>query len=177
MTNVRLIPARYNKQQAPSQRTIDPTDPDWLIPIELSQAVTDKGECVQQDLRANEARGANDTPKAHVPPKQPCGQVQAQENCDQDRNSIAIPYRTCTPSQREIFSKDGNIPTCRTTTPSQREIFSFPYRTATPSQREIFSQNSSDDDTSSSTQYSSSLTGTDTARSQSTVPLSTTHLG
>ena len=149
VTSVRYIPARSLSQPNPPTRTIDPSDPDLLIPIELSQASVGVSE---QDLERIEAREAIDTSKAHSPPQQPRGQIQAQRSDKNPIKSIAH-SRTDTPSQREIFSD-------RTSTPSQREIFSQNsnnncnlehFRTDTPSQREIFSDSSS---------YSSSETGT-----------------
>ena len=106
VTSVRHIPARYSNTQPTPSRTLDPLDPDLLIPIELSQAT--QGNSVQ-DLRESEAGEANDTSIAHTPPSQPCGQIQAQRSDNSSRDSIAH-FRTHTPSQREIY-------TCRTDTP------------------------------------------------------------
>ena len=121
------------------------------------------GETTQY-LEEIEAREANDTSKAHSPPKQPCGQLQAQRSDSSPSDSIAH-CSTTTPSQREIFSPNSqysrNFEHFRTTTSSQGDIFSsnsqyspnFKHcRTATPSQREIFSPASTS---------SSSMTGTE----------------
>ena len=113
VTSVRHIPARCSNTQPTPSRTLDPLDPDLLIPIELSQAA--QGNSVE-DLGESEAGEANDTSIAHTPPSQPCGQIQAQRSDNSSRDSIAH-FRTHTPSQREIY-------TCRTDTPSQSEIFS-----------------------------------------------------
>ena len=141
VTSVRHIPARCSNTQPTPSRTLDPLDPDLLIPIELSQAA--QGNSVQ-DLGESEAGEANDTSIAHTPPPQPCGQIQAQRSDNSSRDSIAH-FRTHTSSQREIY-------TCRTDTPSQSEIFSSNeifspepshnncFRTNTSSQSEIFSE-------------------------------------
>ena len=143
MTSIRHIPARSSNTQPTPSRTLDPLDPDLLIPIELSQAA--QGNSVQ-DLGESEAGEANDTSIAHTPPPPPCGQIQAQRSDNSTRDSIAH-FRTDTSSQREIFP-------CRTNTPSQSEIFSSNeifspepshnnrFRTNTPSQSEIFSETS-----------------------------------
>ena len=148
MTSVRHIPARSYSQPPPPKRTIDPSDPDLLIPIQLST-----GNSVQ-DREEIEAGEANDTSKAHSPPSQPCGQLQAQRSDSSSSESIAH-CSTNTPSQREIFSHNNRFEHFRTPTSSQREIFSqnSNYRTPTPSQREIFSPASTS---------SSSVTGTET---------------
>ena len=125
VTSVRHIPARCNKETFPPKRTINPLDPDLLIPIELSQVTTeilrsrDPGDQeikrlrVLRDLEAGEA---NDTSKAHSPPSQPCGQFQAERSENSDCESIGH-SRTNTSSQGEIFA-------FTTVTPSQSEIFS-----------------------------------------------------
>ena len=64
VTSVRHIPARSSNTQPTPSRTLDPLDPDLLIPIELSQA---QGNSVQ-DLGESEAGEANDTSIAHTPP-------------------------------------------------------------------------------------------------------------
>ena len=143
VTSVRHIPARSSNTQPTPSRTLDPLDPDLLIPIELSQAA--QGNSVQ-DLGDSEAGEANDTSIAHTPSPPPCGQIQAQRSDNTTRDSIAH-FRTDTSSQREIFPD-------RTSTPSQSEIFSSNkifspepshnnrFRTNTPSQSEIFSETS-----------------------------------
>ena len=65
VTSVRHIPARSSNTQPTPSRTLDPLDPDLLIPIELSQAA--QGNSVQ-DLGESEAGEANDTSIAHTPP-------------------------------------------------------------------------------------------------------------
>ena len=169
VTSVRHIPARYSNTQPTSSRTLDPLDPDLLIPIELSQAA--QGNSIQ-DLGESEAGEANDTSIAHTPPSQPCGQIQAQRSDNSSRDSIAH-FRTHTPSQREIY-------TCRTNTPSQSEIFSSNeifspepshnnrFRTNTSSQSEIFS------DISNASYSSYTETGTSTdIREEYTTPSQT----
>ena len=64
VTSIRHIPARSSNTQPTPSRTLDPLDPDLLIPIELSQA---QGNSVQ-DLGESEAGEANDTSIAHTPP-------------------------------------------------------------------------------------------------------------
>ena len=136
VTSIRHIPARSSNTQPTPSRTLDPLDPDLLIPIELSQT---QGNSVQ-DLGESEAGEANDTSIAHTPPLPPCGQIQARRSDNSTRDSIAH-FRTDTPSQSEIFPD-------RTRTPSQSEIFSSEpshnnrFRTNTPSQSEIFSETS-----------------------------------
>ena len=121
MTSVRHIPARCSNTQPTPSRTLDPLDPDLLIPIELSQAA--QGNSVQ-DLGESEAGEANDTSIAHTPPSQPCGQIQAQRSDNSTRDSIAH-FRTDTPSQSEIFSPEpSHNNRFRTNTSSQSEIFS-----------------------------------------------------
>ena len=121
VTSVRHIPARCSNTQPIPSRTLDPLDPDLLIPIELSQAA--QGNSVQ-DLRESEAGEANDTSIAHTPPSQPCGQIQAQRSDNSTRDSIAH-FRTDTPSQSEIFSPEpSHNNRFRTNTSSQSEIFS-----------------------------------------------------
>ena len=65
VTSVRHIPARCSNTQPTPSRTLDPLDPDLLIPIELSQAA--QGNSVQ-NLGESEAGEANDTSIAHTPP-------------------------------------------------------------------------------------------------------------
>ena len=65
VTSVRHIPARCSNTQPTPRRTLDPLDPDLLIPIELSQA--SQGNSVQ-DLRKSEAGEAYDTSIAHILP-------------------------------------------------------------------------------------------------------------
>ena len=65
VTSIRHIPARSSNTQPTHSRTLDPLDPDLLIPIELSQAT--QGNSVQ-DLGESEAGEANDTSIAHTPP-------------------------------------------------------------------------------------------------------------
>ena len=65
MTSIRHIPARSSNTQPTPSRTLDPLDPDLLIPIKLSQAA--QGNSVQ-DLGDSEAGEANDTSIAHTPP-------------------------------------------------------------------------------------------------------------
>ena len=163
VTSVRHIPARCSKTQSTPSRTLDPLDPDLLIPIELSQAA--QGNSVQ-DLEESEAGEANDTSIAHTPPSQPCGQIQAQRSDNSTHDSIAH-FRTHTSSQREIY-------TCRTDTPSQSEIFSPEpshnnrFRTNTSSQSEIFS------DISNASYSSYTETGTSTdIREEYTTPSQT----
>ena len=148
VTSVRHKPARCRQETSPPKRTIDPLDPDLLIPIELSQATT--GVCVQ-DLGEIEAGEAYDTSIAHTPPSQPCGQIQAQGSDKSGCDSIAH-CRTNTPSQSEIFETSHNNihnNNFRTVTLSQSEIFSQAthnnsynncFRTITSSQSEIFSE-------------------------------------
>ena len=100
MTSVRHIPTRFYSQPPPPKRAIDASDPDLLIPLQLSMGET------TQDLKETEAREANDTSKAHSPPKQPCGQLQAQRSDSSSSDSIAH-CSTTTPSQREIFSPNS----------------------------------------------------------------------
>ena len=135
VTSVRHIPTRSYSQPPPPKRTIDLSDPDLLIPLQLSM-----GDSVQ-DLKEIEAGEANDTSKAHSPPKQPCGQLQARRSNSILSESIAH-CSTTTPSQREIFSDNNkhnnSFEHFRTTTPSQSEIFSHnnsnnSFRIATPS--------------------------------------------
>ena len=165
VTSIRHIPARYSNTQPTPSRTLDPLDPDLLIPIELSQA--EQGNSVQ-DLRESEAGEANDTSIAHTPSPQPCGQIQAQRSDNSSRDSIAH-FRTHTPSQSEIFSdsssashssytETGTSTDIREeyTTPSQTssEATSSTYssdssRTTTSSQREIFSETATEYDASS----------------------------
>ena len=169
VTSVRHIPARYSNTQPTPSRTLDPLDPDLLIPIELSQAT--QGNNVQ-DLGESEAGEANDTSIAHTLPSQPCGQIQAQRSDNSSRDSIAH-FRTHISSQREIY-------TSRTATPSQSEIFSQNkifspepshnnrFRTNTSSQSEIFS------DTSNASYSSYTETGTSTdIREEYTTPSQT----
>ena len=126
VTSVRHIPARCSNTQPTPSRTLDPLDPDLLIPIELSQAA--QGNSVQ-DLGESEAGEANDTSIAHTPPSQPCGQIQAQRSDNSSRDSIAH-FRTHTPSQSEIFSSneifspEPSHNNCFNNTSSQSEIFS-----------------------------------------------------
>ena len=68
VTSVRHIPAKSSNTQPTPSRTLDPLDPDLLIPIELSQAA--QGNSVQ-DLGESEAGEANDTSIAHTPPPPP----------------------------------------------------------------------------------------------------------
>ena len=169
VTSVRHIPARCSNTQPTPSRTLDPLDPDLLIPIELSQA--SQGNSVQ-DLGESEAGEANDTSIAHTPPSQPCGQIQAQRSDNSTRDSIAH-FRTHTSSQREIY-------TCRTDTPSQSEIFSSNeifspepshnnrFRTNTSSQSEIFSETSN----ASYSSYTETGTSTD-IREEYTTPSQT----
>ena len=68
VTSVRHIPARSSNTQPTPNRTLDPLDPDLLIPIKLSQAA--QGNSIQ-DLGESEAGEANDTSIAHTPPPPP----------------------------------------------------------------------------------------------------------
>ena len=165
VTSVRHIPARCSNTQPTPRRNLDPLDPDLLIPIELSQA--SQGNSVQ-DLGESEAGEAYDTSIAHTPPSQPCGQIQAQRNDNNSRDSIAH-FRTNTSSQSEIFSELSNASYSsyteagtstdiheEYTTPSQTgsEVTSSAYssdssRTTTSSQREIFSETATKYDASS----------------------------
>ena len=128
VTSVRHIPARCSNTQPTPRRTLDPLDPDLLIPIELSQAP--QGSSVQ-DLGESEAGEAYDTSIAHTPPSQPCGQIQAQKSDKNSHNSIAH-CRTHTPSHSEIFSSNEIF----SPEPSHNNRF----RTNTSSQSEIFSE-------------------------------------
>ena len=83
VTSVRHIPARSYPQPPPPKRTINPRDPDLLIPIQLST-----GNSVQ-DLEEIEAGEAYDTSIAHFPPSQSCGQLQAQRSDSNSSKSIA----------------------------------------------------------------------------------------
>ena len=164
VTSIRHIPARSSNTQPTPSRTLDPLDPDLLMPIELSQA---QGNSVQ-DLGESEAGEANDTSIAHTPPLPPCGQIQARRSDNSTRDSIAH-FRTDTSSQSEIFPD-------RTRTPSQSEIFSSNeifssepshnncFRTNTPSQSEIFSETSN----ASYSSYTETGTSTDIHEEYST---------
>ena len=158
VTSIRHIPARSSNTQPTPSRTLDPLDPDLLIPIELSQA---QGNSVQ-DLGESEAGEAYDTSIAHTPPLPPCSQIQARRSDNSTRDSIAH-FRTDTPSQREIFPD-------RTRTPSQSEIFSPEtshnnrFRTNTPCQSEIFSETSN----ASYSSYTETGTSTDICEEYST---------
>ena len=141
VTSVRHIPARCSITQPTPRRNLDPLDPDLLIPIELSQA--SQGNSVQ-DLGESDAGEANDTSIAHIPPSQPCGQIQAQRSDNNSRDSIAH-WRTHTPSQREIYTFRPQHPP-KVKYSLQNEIFSPEpshnnrFRTNTSSQSEIFSE-------------------------------------
>ena len=112
VTSVRHILARYSKETSPPKKTIDPLDPDLLIPIELPQA--SMGLCVQ-DLGEIEAGEAYDTSKAHTPCPLPCGQIQVQKSDNSKCDSIAH-CRTTTFSQSEIFSETSNSSSTKTGT-------------------------------------------------------------
>ena len=126
VTSVKTIPTRKTRPHPPKW-TIKASDPDLLIPIELSQARADLN--LNQDLRGNlsmmSPRESHHTEETL--PNVPSGHFQTQRSDNITTNSIAH-CETHKPSQSEINTINSttteNIVTSQTDTPSQREIFS-----------------------------------------------------
>ena len=148
VTSVKTIPPRRTRPD-PSKWTIEATDPDLLIPIELLQARTECSEDLGGNLSAVSPSESHQSEETL--PNIPLGQFQAQEGNSTSDHSIAH-CDTQTPSQSEIFPDSHN------------NIANIQYNnclsTSTPSQREIFSE------TGSASTSSTSGSSTDSYRSE-----------
>ena len=127
VSSVKTIPARRTRSHPPKW-TIEAEDPDFLIPIELSQsrADSDLNQDLGGDLSVVSPRESHQSEETL--PTVPLGQFQAQRSDNTTTKSISH-FQTETPSQSEINSTITeniveNIVTSQTDTPSQREIFS-----------------------------------------------------
>ena len=121
--SVKTIPPRRTRAHSPKW-TLEATDPDLLIPIELSQPRTETVEDLGGNLSAVSPRESHQSEETL--PNRPLDQFQAQKGNSTSKPSIAD-SEIETPSQSEIFLDSHNIQYnnhFKTNKPSQREIFS-----------------------------------------------------
>ena len=122
VSSVKTIPARRTRSHPPKW-TIKAEDPDWLIPIELSQARAESD--LIEDLRGDLSDVMSPRESHHSEetlPNIPLGQFQAQRSDNTTTNNITH-SKTDTPSQSEINSTiPKNIVTSQTSTLPKRNI-------------------------------------------------------
>ena len=103
VTSVKAIPPR--RRPHPPKWNRDISDPDLLIPIELSQPWTEQEQDLRGNLSAVIPRESHQSEETL--PNVPLGQSQAQEDNKTSDHSI-VSSDTETPSQSEIFSESYN---------------------------------------------------------------------